>query len=235
MIVAAFPAASRPHPVRFVFADPFPPFAYTENDRPAGFIIDLIGRIVALSGRRAEFIPAPLDRAPERLSSGNAEALAPQAITAQRLAEFDFSRPLCRTGGALFFPQHAESGQSLKDLAGQAVATPNKGPLKTALQTEFPEVAIIGLPDYPAALQAVLDGKASAAALNLHAGAMVAHRFHPGHFKAGQIFWRLDLAVAVLKNQQPALIETIDDGLAALKESGEMDRLYHSWFSGLET
>lgn len=179
------------------YLDPFRPFCWCEGGAHRGSFLDALRALAAARGERLAFVPGSLAGLPEALAAGRIDAIAAKAATPGRAGAFAFSRPLARTGAALFAPA-GRAAPSLEVAGAASVATPAEGPLAALLPRLAPSLAILPVADYAAALAAVLDGRAAFAALNADAGADEAAARFPGRFAApGPRFAELDLALAV--------------------------------------
>jgi ABC-type amino acid transport substrate-binding protein len=115
----------------------------------------------------------------------------------------------------------------LQDLEGKTVATPLKGPLAWHSQEKFPRVKMLTeVKNYTEALQAVLDGKADAAALNTQSGAVLAKQLSPGQFLLPQTgFLEVPIGIGVLKGKQEYFLTRFNEGLKAVLADGTYDKL----------
>ncbi len=198
--------------LRIGFDDPLPPFAWLERGRPTGLLIDRVAAIVAASGCTAEFVALPLERSEEALLAGEVDLLAFKAVVSHRRDALAFSRPIQSTGAALFALRGtpvADHGDPA-ECAGQAIATPRRGPLAALLAQRCHGCTVVPTAGYGEALQAVVDGVAAAAALNVHVGAHWARTAFPGRFAppAGQ-FADLELAIAAARGRGELILERL--------------------------
>ena len=146
-----------------------------DDEGPRGIVIDsLVARLAALDWA-PDWVPLQLDDQIPTLLSGDVDMLAGLGVTAERQEQVVFGAPLVETGGALFRLVDDRS-ELLR------IATPSSGPLVRHTSAAYPDIRVVEVDDYPAALAAVLDGEVEAAALNLHVGAEFAERHHPGYF-----------------------------------------------------
>ncbi len=175
----------------------FAPFMVDE-DGPCGLVIDRLVPLLTAQGVRASWVALALTEQLPALESGDVDMLAGLGVTAERAEQLVFGPALVRTGGALFRLTGAADG-------AYRIATPSSGPLRLAVTEAFPESEVELVQDYPAALNAVVEGSAAAAALNFHVGWEVAERLHPGGFVAPEEpFAPVDLAPAALAGHECA-------------------------------
>jgi ABC-type amino acid transport substrate-binding protein len=191
------------------YLDPFRPFAWSEGGAHRGSFLDALRVQATARGVALSFRPGTLAGLPEALAAGEIDAIAAKAVTPGRAGAFAFSRPLARSGAALFAPA-GRVAPGLEDAGAARVATPAEGPLAALLPQLAPGVAVVAVADYAAALAAVLAGAADLAALNADAGAEAAAARHPGRFAPpGPRFAELDLALAVRPGDPGRVLERL--------------------------
>jgi len=160
--------------VRIGYQADFPPFMF-QQDGPAGLVIDaLASAVVDLGEAGAEiaWMALALDHQQQALIDGEVDLLAGLGVTPDRARDVVFGEALVRTGGALFRRQGASSLER--------IVTPRSGPLHEPTGAAFPECELLDATDYKHALDQVRAGRADAAALNIHVGAVLAERDYPG-------------------------------------------------------
>ena len=198
--------------LRIGFDNPLPPFAWLEGGRPAGLLIDRVAAIVAASGFTADYVALPLERSEEALLAGEVDLLAFKAVVPHRLDSLAFSRPIQSTGAALFALRGSPvAGHGdLAACGGSSIATPRKGPLAQLLAQRCPDCRVVLTEGYGESLQAVVDGVAAAAALNVHVGAHWAQAEFPGRFAPPlSQFASLELAMAVARGRGDWILERL--------------------------
>lgn len=218
--------------ITLAYDDPFPPLAFNDEGTAKGAAIDILSE--ALVGIQVRFIPSPMDRVKHLLDAREADGIAFYAITPEREIVFEFSDSFLLTGAALFVksPEPAPSG--LAECQGKRIVTPKTGPLSKFIESKAPEAALLLVKDYRESLEAVLEGKADAAALNIHVGGDLIQRKFTGQFSIPQKpFLELPLAVAMLKGSDPLLLRQINEGLRRLKKEGAYAGILERWLSTL--
>lgn len=199
-------------PIVVGYLDPFPPFCRHEGGAHRGTVLDALRAAAARHGAALAFVPGTLEGLPAALAAGRIDAIAAKAVTPGRAGAFAFSRPLARTGAALFAPA-GQAAPALAAAGAARIATPAQGPLAALLSRLAPQAAVLPVADYAAALSAVLAGAADLAALNAEAGAAAAAAAFPGRFAPpGPRFAELDLALAVPPGDPQAVLARL--GLA---------------------
>ena len=209
----------------------FEPFAVSKGGKSEGLAIDIITMALERVNLKALFAGEHQDKVQELLSRGQVDGLAFLGINPKRKETYDFSHPYLMTGGALFIKSPNPPSDDLKAFEGKTVATPKKGPLAGYIQKKFPKVNVLtDVKDYPATLEAVLDGKADAAALNTQAGAVLARKLFPGKFSLPEKgFLEVPIGVGVLKGKQAYLLTKFNEGLKTILSDGTYDKLVEKW------
>jgi len=217
--------------VRLTHIESFEPFAVVEKGTSKGLTVDILTEALSRVGIKAVFSGQPQEKEQEMVLKGEADGVAFFAINPERKKSFDFSDPYLITGGALFVRSPAPPCNSLKGLEGKTVATPLKGPLAGYIKKNFPAVRVLtDVKDYKATLQAVLDGKADAAALNTQVGAVLARSAFPGKFTMPEKgFLEIPVGVAVAKGTHGDFLAKLNEGLKAIMADGTYDRILAKW------
>ena len=209
----------------------FEPFAIAKGDKSEGLSIDIITAALGRVGLKAVFVGQEQDREQESLAQGQVDGLVFFAINPERKKTYDFSDPYLMTGGALFVKAPNPPCSDLKELEGKVVATPLKGPLAGYIKEKYPNVIVYtDVKDYEATLQAVLDGKAYAAALNTQVGAVLAQKIFPGKFSLpGRGYQEIPIGIAVMKGSHGSLLKKFNEGLKAILSDGTYDKIIAKW------
>jgi ABC-type amino acid transport substrate-binding protein len=216
---------------RLTHIESFEPFAVVGNGTSKGLTVDILTEALSRVGLKVVFAGQPQEKEQEVVLKGEADGLSFFAINAERKKSFDFSDPYLMTGGALFVKSPAPPCNSLKGLEGRTVATPLKGPLAGHIKKNFPGVKVFtDVKDYKSTLQAVLDGKADAAALNTQVGAVLARDSFPGRFSMPEKgFLEIPVGVAVAKGKHGDFLAKLNKGLKAIMVDGTYDRIIAKW------
>jgi ABC-type amino acid transport substrate-binding protein len=186
-----------------------PPLNFVENGASRGLVIDIAAETFRRIGRDAAFVPVPHARL-EAALDGGIDGIAFQGIVPERQARFDFAAPYLVSGGAWF----VRAGSA--EPAGSArVVTPAAGPLAGEIARRFPAMKREVVPSYRDALNAVRDGRAEAAALNLQVGAYLCRRDFPGLFQVPRApFAPVPIALAVKQGAHADLLAAFSRALA---------------------
>ena len=229
--VPCFAAGEKKMAIKLGHIENFEPFAVAKAGKSEGLAIDIIAEVLSRVGIKVTFVGDHQDKLDDLLSKGQVDGLAFLGINAERKKIYDFSEPYLISGGALFIKRGSPLSPDLKELGGKTVATPLKGPLAGFIQKKFPSVMLItDVKDYKETLQAVLDGKADAAALNTQSGAVLANQLFPGKFLLPQKgFLEVPIGVGVLKGKQGTFLGKFNEGLKSVLADGTYDKLVEKW------
>jgi ABC-type amino acid transport substrate-binding protein len=223
-------------PALIGFDVPFEPFGLLVNGRPTGMLTELVKALFDRARVPHLFLTMPLAETEPALLEGRVSALAFKGVIPERHAIMDFSSPLIISGAALFtltdITNALEPNAEIKPHAmhGRRVVTPRKGPLWASLAREHPRIELIDGEGYEQSFAMLRDGRADAAALNLHAGIAIANRLHPGAFHLPSTpYAPLAIAFAVAKGKHPELVAAIDAHLPAFTAEGHYAELERAW------
>jgi polar amino acid transport system substrate-binding protein len=193
--------------------------------------VDILRNAAARTGISLQFLGAPLDRLEQSLDEGRGDGLFIR-ITSEGHRLFDFSSTVLTTGSGLFVRAPNAAPNSLAELSGKVVATPRAGPLATLIRQTAPDVNLLLTTDYEGSLTRVVAGDADAAALNFHAGRIVAARSFGSQIAVpDQMFATGRLAVAVRKGQLQVFLAQLSSGLEMVHSDGTSQRIEEHWLA----
>jgi len=222
-------AAAVAEPIRITHNQPFPPLSELKNGKSEGLLIDVLRAASARVGLELEFVAAPVEQMEQTLTDGRADALL-TGMTPERLKSYDFSATVVTTGGALFVRAPTPTPENLSAMSGKVVVTPRAGPLADIISRTAPAVKLSLTTDYAQSLARVIDGSADAAALNYHAGAVIAARLYPEQItKPRGMFQEIANAVAVPKGKLPAFLARLSQGLDAIRADNTWQEINSRW------
>ncbi len=189
----------------------FAPLTYEADGKAKGIVIDKISSIAGNAGFDVDYFAATLSELLPALENGKLDMLSALADTPSRRGKYLFRKPLLITGASWFAPLNRQFGQS--DVP-RSIVTPERGPLVSQIENEFPNVEISTTEDYDDALQKVLygDSGAEAAALNWHVGSMLVNEKYRGLFHVpNKPFNQMALAIAAPKEDPKGIIEKLNN------------------------
>ncbi len=232
-------AAQDPISVRVgVFENP-PIVSISPAALPEGIAIDVLRRIAKAEGWRLSYVPDSFDRLLERLNRGDIDLLVGIAYSDARAKRFQFSQQSLIANWGLVFRHIRVKIESLPDLKGKRVALMRgsihgQDLLQLSAQFDAPFTPVY-VDSYPEVLQAIVEGRADAGAVNRVFAALHAHE--PDLAVTGIVFNPILVHYAAPKQANPAILAALDRHLAELKadtHSAYYDSLRH-WLEGAPT
>ncbi|MEZ4769651.1 MAG: transporter substrate-binding domain-containing protein [Caldilineales bacterium] len=208
----------------------YPPFeSVDENGNVIGFDIDLMNAIAKAAGFEVEFVNTRWDGIFVALSSGEFDAVASAAtITDERKQAVDFSDPYFNAGQVLVVKQGSDIA-TVDDLAGKRVGV-QLGTTGDIWSSENTQAEIVRYDEVTLAFQALGNGDIDAIINDAPTSADIL-KANPeiGAVIVGEPFTDEFYGIAVNKGRQDVL-KAINEGLAAIRASGEYDDIYAEWF-----
>lgn len=207
----------------------FPPFEYVdETGKPAGFMVDVVNRIAQDQHVSILLVPAPPTASQAMLDEGSVDIRAAMYADAGPAAAGSVSTPLWHADYSVV----VRRGSAIHDNAGirnHSIAT-RSGDLAQAA-AEGLGSRVVGFDDWTATLSAVIDGTVDCAIVPTIVGAhrLLLHENQDLRMIGPPLWYttyRLEYRPA-----DPALRDTIEHGLAAMRDSGDLDRIGLRWFS----
>jgi polar amino acid transport system substrate-binding protein len=221
--------------VRVVMDATWPPFETLDETtkQPIGFDVDLMNAIAAKEGLQIEFVNVPFDSALTGLSQCQYDAaISAITITDERKKTMLFSDPYFAAGQVVTVNINNTDINGKDDLSGKKVGAM----LGTTGAIEAEKIPGVKYSAYDTIDQAFLD------VMNGQIDAVIADNplaigfvgQNPAKIKTvGSVFTDENYGVAVC-NKQADLLAKINKGLAAVKSSGEIDKLVTKWLVSTE-
>ena len=233
--------AETPAFVRFVVDDAFPPWSWREGDALKGIAVDVADALCRELKIKCSFIVRPFEQIGAALASGAADAaLSGVAVTPETAKTFDFTRPWALTTGRFVERKGARPETERFDpFATQEPVAAARGSAHEAwLRQSFPENPLTTFATDAQALQAVKDGKASAAFVDAMRGAFwVASPDGKnccalaGAGYVAPAWFSRPVTIAVKKGDN-RLLNALDYGLDRLDQSGATGAILNRYVPG---
>lgn len=209
----------------------FEPFEYVKDGKPTGFDIDMINAIAKkLCASEPQITNIGFDTVIPQVQSGQ-QTLGVSAITItdERKATVDFSKPYFNADQSLLVGKDSKVA-SVKDLTKDlrvGVAAGTTGELWT--KENVKDATVQSFPTTGAAFQALTVGQIDAV---ISDKTVTTEQEELGN---GKVVETIDTGesygIAVQKGNE-ALVKGLDMAIDALKESGEYDKIYSTYFKG---
>ncbi len=213
-----------------VFDQDFPPFSYLENGRPVGLDVDLLRAVAERQGINLSFRPLPWSQAKAQMAAGQAQVISGLTDTGERRKLYRFvEQPYAMLKSLVFIREGGEI-RTLDDLVGRRVGTLGGSSYEAILRAR-PGVAVVTFESEGLALRALAEGQVEAmAGSELTARHGLAALGQPGITALPQPLNEEPLYFAVGMGQE-SLAARLREGLQALRDSGEFDRIKNRWLN----
>ena len=209
----------------------FAPFEFVENGKPAGFDMELIVAIMKTQGAEVQLNNLPFDGLIPALQAGTIDiAMSGMTITEERQKRISFSEPYYDNGLVVMIRSaDKDTYKSVDDLKGKtlcaqigttgAITVSKMSGKNVKLFNNGPE-AFMELANK--GCEAVIHDKP---VVNYY----IAKRGDKGVLVLPSQLNSEKSGIGVAKNNKE-LLKMVNDGLKAVKENGEYDRIYKKWF-----
>lgn len=206
---------------------PYAPFEYVEDGETVGFDIDLVDNIAEDMGVETEFITTSF----EAIETGSALetdqcdlAASGMTINEERESVMDFSQPYVEDNLALLVAPDADI-ESVADIEGRRVGAQQATTGEAYAQENGADV--VQYEDSALMIQGLSTGDVQAVVANISvAGPAIDD--NPDLQLVEEIETGEELGLAV-KTGNTALLEQVDESLAAMEEDGTLEELKATW------
>lgn len=210
----------------------YPPFEFQKGDEYKGIDVDLIRAIAENQGFEIKLEAMDFSGIIPALQAEQLDiAIAGMSITEDRKKTVDFSDPYFESGLSLVVKKDNSEITSLEDLKGKTVAV-KKGTTGANFAVKNKDkygYEIVQVNDSTSMFQEVANGTADAL---LEDYPVIAYAIKKSDLMLNIVGDRLNgdnYGIAVLKGENDELLKKINDGLAALKESGKYDEIISTY------
>lgn len=210
----------------------YPPFEFQEGDDYKGIDIDLINAIAEDQNFEIKLEAMDFSGIIPAMQAGQLDiAIAGMSITDDRKEKVDFSDPYFEAGLSLVVADGNTEIKSLEDLKGKNIAV-KKGTTGAKFAEENKDkygYDLVQVNDSTSMFQEVSNGTADAL---IEDYPVISYAIAESDLKLQLVGDRLNgdhYGIAVLKGENDELLKKIDDGLAALKESGKYDEILSTY------
>ena len=212
----------------------YPPFESVDDAGDIiGFDIDIMNAIAEAAGLEVEFVNTRWDGIFVALSSGEFDAVISAAtITDERKETVDFTEPYFNAGQMLAVPAGSDI-TSPDDLAGKRVGV-QLGTTGDIWSSENTDAEVVRYDEITLAFQALAQGDVDAI-INDGPTSSDIIKANPemGVTLVGEPFTDEFYGIAVNKDRSD-LLAALNEGLAAVRASGQYDEIYSTWFGADE-
>ena len=209
----------------------YPPFEFVNEDGEiTGFDVELIDAIAEEAGFDYELVNTRWDGIFVALASGEFDAVISAAtITEERAEMVNFSDPYFDAGQVITVRQDETEIEGAEDLAGVRVGV-QLGTTGDIWLTEETDAEVVRYDENTLAFQALANGDVDAAVADSPTAAeLVKANPEMGLMLLPGVYTDEQYGVAV-NMERDDLLEAINDGLAAVRASGQYDEIYDTYF-----
>jgi peptide/nickel transport system substrate-binding protein len=209
----------------------YPPFEMVDDaGNIIGFDPDLMVAIADAGGFTFKWVNTRWDGIFLALASGEFDAVISAAtITAERAQTVDFSDPYFEAGQAIVVRADETAIKTDVDLAGKKVGV-QLGTTGDIWLTDETEAEVVRYDENTLAVHALAAGDVDAAVMDNPTAAEIVRANPELNLKLlPGVYTEENYGIAVIKDR-PEVLEAINKGLAAVKASGEYDRIWNKWF-----
>jgi len=219
--------------IRVATAPDFPPFTFMTSDgNLAGFDIDLMNAIAAVSNYTAQFENrSNIDEVIRSLYAGTVDAaIYGLSITPERAKVVSFSRPYFKSGLAIAAQTSNTEIASIDTLQGKRIGVESGSTSEIRART-IPGATVQTFNAAPIALEKLEQGEVDAVINDAPVTAYAIHeRTVTGVKLVGDLLSEEFYGIATPKNSPN--LETLNAGLATVLENGQYEEIYQKWFTG---
>jgi len=206
---------------------PYPPFEQGKPGEYTGFDIELMEAIGEKIGRKAEFQDTSFETIFRDVAQGKFDAVISAAtITEEREKVVDFSNPYYLSEQAILVKE-GSGIKGLDDLAGETVGA-QQGTTGLELGKEKADAGELRpYPEGPDAINALKNGTIAAVIID---APVAANAVEAGGVEiAEKVPTEEEYGIAVAQGET-ALLDSINEGLAAILDNGKYKTIYEKWF-----
>lgn len=215
--------------VIYAFDKDFPPFSFVDEGKNTGFDLEILK--VVLADKNVELVVEPMtwQEAQQALAKRRVHVVSAMDKTAERMKVYRFPDTPYVDYRLSIFTKPGARIESVKDLKGKRVATQKS----TTYQDFLRGLKGVNIHLFETELEAIDALKKNKA--DAYVGAYEVASYYlkktgrQGIRSTGRPLKITPMYFAVRKRDSE-LVKMIDDGLKAIKASGEYDRIYRQWF-----
>ena len=234
-MVPADPQSAPAAATELVFAGDadYPPFSFVNRAGISdGFDVALFRALARKQGLVVDVRLGDWRDAVRGLSAGDVDVV-PMLVTAERRRNYTFSRPFLNRYHMVFGRRGTPYISSLDELVGRRVAVQHDSVASQALGHLGRVVQLVPGATEGEAIEAVHDGHADLALVPIEIGyGAILEQGYDDVVAISPPLLEYDYAFAVARGRT-ALLEQINEGLAALYSDGTRDELYLAWLGNL--
>ncbi len=209
----------------------YPPFEATDGTSLFGFDIDLADALAAELGLTTEYVLFGYDGLYDALGTGQVDVLiSGMVIVPERTKYFTYSEPYFNAGEVLIVRSDVDDVQEMVDLNGRllSVELGAQGHVEAITWARrLTDLTVVPYTSPDEALTAVLTGEADAALVDSINGRLFLMN-EPG-LKRVETAVTVEPFALVVRTEDELLLENLNQSLANLEESGQLEQIITKW------
>lgn len=210
----------------------FAPFEFQDEKtkRYVGFDIDLIEAVAKQMNRKIEVVSMGFDSLIPALNAKNIDAaISGMTITDEREKQVSFSDPYYQAGLSMVVKADNDAIEGFKDLAGKKIAV-QIGTTSAMEAKKIPNAIVREFNNAPEAFMELLAGGVEVVINDKPVNDYYLQQTASKEVKSVEKTLTSEAYGIAMAKRNDALVSEVNKALAALKESGEYDRIYAKWF-----
>lgn len=216
-----------------VGVDPtFPPFANADGEQLEGLDVDLLRALAADHGLEAEFVYFGYDGLYDALGTGLVDVLASALVVRiEQTRDYAYSEPYFNAGQYLVVPTGSADVRNMEDLTGHRLGVELGAEghvVATEWQRRLQRLTINPYDSPAAALDALAAAEVDAVLVDA-----ISARLYPAVGTSLRLLPEpvtVEPFALVVRKDDEVLLEKLNESLAALADSGQLDRIVDKWF-----
>jgi len=218
--------------IRFASAQNYPPFEFAgENGESLGMVVELVKRLAAEAGFRAEFFHMTAEAAREAVLSERYDAVTCLFYSKEREKEFGFTPVIFQVPASIFVPASCDNIKTFDDLDGKTIAAPELRYGEEFIRQRGIECHLLLTSGYKEAIRAVVKNRADAL---IGEDQVVYHYLYQNGWadrvkKVGLPLYTGQGCMAVAATNQ-VLLSILTKAVEQARDTGVIGPIKHQWF-----
>jgi len=217
--------------IRIAGDNKYPPYEFiNENGEYEGFNVDCIRAVAKEAGLTIELTPMAWEDAIKALEEGRVDAIQGMTVTDYRDLVFDFTDPIIVNAQSIFVRAETSYISNVDDLSNTKVAY-QVGDVNFETLSRVDDIQLIPMDNQLEAMNALMTGRVDAFVGNRLTGLYIIQkdRLSDRIKLVGTPMRETRYAIAVAQDNAE-LLQTLNGGLASIKNNGTYDRIANKWF-----
>jgi PAS domain S-box-containing protein len=230
LVLQCVPSAVRgaERPLLLLADHDYPPIAYLDNGEPKGMDVDLARALAAAMKREIRIELMDWNLAQQKVLQGEADGLLGMSISKERRQLYDFASATFPREFGLLVRKGDMTIRTVNDLKGKRVGVTSGGFPRQFLESQA-GIHLVVIGSYQSGFDQLTAGSVNALAVDLWVAAYLLEKSGTrGVTIVGKPFATTQSAIAVKKGHT-ALLQELNQGIAALKAEGKVLEIQESW------